>query len=169
MHLHRGGSTTATQPPSHSRKWEAGRSGRELSAAGHYWAARSEQMCRRPRIAPLLRLASNSPESFYGLLARETLGVDRRLPPDIHNGISRIANLPNVRRAEELKHRPALARRGIDRAPGPNRPGPGSSRVDRAGPQARPSVRAILARSQWTVWRRCRYGRSLSCPALDAA
>ncbi|GAA4740267.1 lytic transglycosylase domain-containing protein [Sphingomonas daechungensis] len=78
---------------------------RELSAAGYYWAARSEQMCRRPAaVAPLLRLASNSPESFYGLLARETLGVDRRLPPDIHNGISRIANLPNVRRAEELRN-----------------------------------------------------------------
>lgn len=76
---------------------------RELAAAGYYWAARAEQACRRPNsVAPLLKVAANSPESFYGLLARETLGIDKRLPPDIHNGTGRIENLPNVRRAEEL-------------------------------------------------------------------
>ena len=76
---------------------------RELSAGGYYWAARAEQMCRRPgAVAPLLKAAANSPESFYGLLARETLGVDKRLPPDVHNGIGRVQNLPNIRRAEEL-------------------------------------------------------------------
>ena len=76
---------------------------RELGAAGYYWAARAEQACRRPSsVAPLLKAAANSPESFYGLLARETLGIDKRLPPDIHNGTGRIENLPNVRRAEEL-------------------------------------------------------------------
>ena len=76
---------------------------RELGAAGYYWAARAEQACRRPSsVAPLLKAAANSPESFYGLLARETLGIDKRLPPDIHNGTDRIENLPNVRRAEEL-------------------------------------------------------------------
>ena len=76
---------------------------RELAAGGYYWAARAEQMCRRPQaVAPLLKAAANSPESFYGLLARETLGVDKRLPPDVHNGIGRVQNLPNVRRAEEL-------------------------------------------------------------------
>jgi soluble lytic murein transglycosylase len=78
---------------------------RELSAAGYYWAARAEQMCRRPTaVAPLLKLAANSPESFYGLLARETLGIDKRLPPDIHNGTRAIENLPNVKRAEELRN-----------------------------------------------------------------
>lgn len=76
---------------------------RELAAAGYYWTARAEQACRRPRsVAPLLKAAANSPESFYGLLARETLGIDKSLPPDIHNGAARIENLPNVRRAEEL-------------------------------------------------------------------
>ena len=76
---------------------------RELAAAGYYWAARAEQMCRRPRsVAPLLKAAANSPESFYGLLARETLGIDKRLPPDVHNGIGRVRDLPNVRRVEEL-------------------------------------------------------------------
>jgi soluble lytic murein transglycosylase-like protein len=78
---------------------------RELSAAGYYWAARAEQMCRRPgAVAPLLKLASNSPESFYGLLARQTLGIDKRLPPDVHNGTRGIENLPNVRRAEALRN-----------------------------------------------------------------
>lgn len=78
---------------------------RELSAAGYYWAARAEQMCRRPgAVAPLMKLAANSPESFYGLLARETLGIDKRLPPDIHNGTRAIENLPNVKRAEELRN-----------------------------------------------------------------
>jgi len=76
---------------------------RELSAAGYYWAARAEQSCRRPRsVAPLLKLASRSPESFYGLLARETLGTHTRLPPDPPTGLARIQALPNVRRAEEL-------------------------------------------------------------------
>jgi soluble lytic murein transglycosylase-like protein len=76
---------------------------RELGAAGYYWAARAEQACRRPSsVARLLKAAANSPESFYGLLARETLGIDKRLPPDIHNGTGRIESLPNVRRAEEL-------------------------------------------------------------------
>jgi soluble lytic murein transglycosylase-like protein len=76
---------------------------RELSAAGYYWAARAEQACRRPRsVAPLLKQAAYSQESFYGLLARETLGLDKRLPRDEHNGLRRIQALPNVQRAEEL-------------------------------------------------------------------
>ena len=76
---------------------------RELSAAGYYWAARAEQACRRPNaVAPLLKAAANSPESFYGLLARETLGVDKRLAISARSGIGQIQNVPNVQRAEEL-------------------------------------------------------------------
>lgn len=76
---------------------------REMNAAGYYWTARSEQACRRPRsVAPLLRQAAKSPESFYGLLARETLGAEKRLPPDGHGGLQAVRALPNVRRAEEL-------------------------------------------------------------------
>jgi soluble lytic murein transglycosylase len=75
---------------------------RELSAGGYYWAARAEQACRRPRsVAPLLKAAARSPESFYGLLARETLGMDKSLPSAAYGGSSRIAALPNVKRAEE--------------------------------------------------------------------
>ena len=76
---------------------------RELSAGGYYWAARSEQACRRPRaVAPLLKAAARSNESFYGLIARETLGLDTRLPPDPHNQSAAVESLPNVRRALEL-------------------------------------------------------------------
>jgi soluble lytic murein transglycosylase-like protein len=80
---------------------------RELRAGGYYWAARSEQACRRPRsVAPLLKAAANTaegPESFYGLLARESLGIDTKLPPDPNIGRDPpVANLPNVRRAIEL-------------------------------------------------------------------
>ena len=76
---------------------------RELSAAGFYWAARAEQACRRPRsVAPLLKQAASSPESFYGLLARESLGMARTLPADSHEDLARIESIPNVKRAEEL-------------------------------------------------------------------
>ena len=80
---------------------------RELRAGGLYWASRAEQMCRRPRsVEPLLRAAANtaeSSESFYGLLARETLGMSTRLPADPHNTADpSIDQLPNVRRATEL-------------------------------------------------------------------
>ena len=80
---------------------------RELRAGAYYWAARSEQACRRPRsVAPLLKAAANSAassESFYGLVARESLGMETKLPADPH--IARdpqIEHLPNVRRAIEL-------------------------------------------------------------------
>lgn len=75
----------------------------ELQAAAYYWAARSEQACRRPQsVAPLLKAAARSPESFYGLLARETLGMDKQLPPDLPSRRSAVESLPNVRRALEL-------------------------------------------------------------------
>ena len=76
---------------------------RELSAAGFYWAARAEQACRSPSlVTPLLKQAASSPESFYGLLARETLGMNKRLPPDSHGGLGPVEGLPNVQRAEAL-------------------------------------------------------------------
>jgi soluble lytic murein transglycosylase-like protein len=77
---------------------------RELRAGALYWAARSEQACRRPRsVAPLLKAAASSAESFYGLLARETLGMETKLPADPHaTRDPAIAHLPNVQRAREL-------------------------------------------------------------------
>ncbi|MEO5612474.1 MAG: lytic transglycosylase domain-containing protein [Sphingomicrobium sp.] len=76
---------------------------RELNAGAYYWAARSEQSCRRPQsVAPLLKAAARSNESFYGLLARETLGMDTRMPSDPHSADPSVEYLPNIRRAIEL-------------------------------------------------------------------
>jgi soluble lytic murein transglycosylase len=77
---------------------------RELRAGGFYWAARSEQAAGRPRsVEPLLRNAAASQESFYGLLARETLGMDTKLPGDPWISFDPpIGHIPNVKRATEL-------------------------------------------------------------------
>jgi soluble lytic murein transglycosylase-like protein len=76
---------------------------RELAAGGYYWAARAEQACRRPQaVQGLLKAAATSAESFYGLLARETLGTSTSLPPAPRVSTAAVDNLPNVRRAEEL-------------------------------------------------------------------
>jgi soluble lytic murein transglycosylase-like protein len=76
---------------------------RELAAGGYYWAARAEQACRRPQaVQGLLKAAATSAESFYGLLARETLGTSTSLPPSPRVSTAAVDTLPNVRRAEEL-------------------------------------------------------------------
>lgn len=86
---------------------------RELRAGGYYWAARAEQAAGRPRsVEPLMRAAASSPESFYGLIALETLGMRTKLPRDPLNVFDPpIAQLPNVKRAMELAKigEPALA------------------------------------------------------------
>ena len=56
--------------------------------------------CGRPHaVAPLLKAAARSPESFYGLVARETLGMDKSIQPLVARPNSRVESLPNVRRA----------------------------------------------------------------------
>ena len=77
----------------------------EFYAAAYYWTARAAQASRRPQeIDPLLRAAARSQESFYGLLAREALGMDKRLPKSAApRDLDRIEALPNVRRAAELR------------------------------------------------------------------
>jgi soluble lytic murein transglycosylase len=89
---------------------------RELRAAGYYWAARAEQAAGRPlSVEPLLKAAAatpEAPESFYGLLARETLGLSTVLPGDpLTRYDPPVAQLPNVQRATELARigEPALA------------------------------------------------------------
>lgn len=76
----------------------------EFYAAAHYWSARAAQASRRPQeVDPLLRAAARSQESFYGLLAREALGMDKRLPKSAPpRDLSRVEQLPNIRRATEL-------------------------------------------------------------------
>ena len=79
---------------------------RELRSGAYYWAARSEQAVGRPRsVTPLMRYAATSPESFYGLLALESLGLNTRLPPEPYAGFDPpIDHLPNVQRANALVH-----------------------------------------------------------------
>lgn len=75
----------------------------ELRAGALYWAARAEQACRRPQaVTGLLEAAAQSPESFYGLLARETLGSETRLSNAPTVSTASVDSLPNVRRATQL-------------------------------------------------------------------
>lgn len=76
----------------------------ELAACAAYWAARAAQAARRPRdVQPLLLAAARSNESFYGLLARESLGMDTTLPPARkYDPDSPAARSANVRRATAL-------------------------------------------------------------------
>jgi soluble lytic murein transglycosylase-like protein len=89
---------------------------RELRAGGYYWAARSEQAAGRPAsVEGLLKAAATTaeaPESFYGLIARETLGMSTKLGSDPFTAYDRpVEHHPNVQRAIELVKigEPALA------------------------------------------------------------
>jgi soluble lytic murein transglycosylase-like protein len=89
---------------------------RELRAGGYYWAARAEQAVGRPAsVERLLRAAVSAPEStesFYGLIARETLGMATQLTGDPFAGSDPpVDQLPNIQRAVELARigEPALA------------------------------------------------------------
>jgi soluble lytic murein transglycosylase-like protein len=86
----------------HFRAVAISRAESELVAAGAYWAARSEMACRRPQLVEgLMKQAARSPESFYGLVARQTLGMDRKLGP-LAASTARVEALPNVVRALRL-------------------------------------------------------------------
>jgi soluble lytic murein transglycosylase-like protein len=76
----------------------------ELIACAAYWGARAAQAGRRPRdVQPLLLIAARSNESFYGLLARESLGMGTTLPAPRPLDDSRpVTRAPNVRRATAL-------------------------------------------------------------------
>ncbi|MEO8142386.1 MAG: lytic transglycosylase domain-containing protein, partial [Sphingomicrobium sp.] len=91
-----------TNAAAHFRAVAISRAESELIAAGAYWAARSEMACRRPQLVEgLMKQAARSPESFYGLVARQTLGLDRKVAPGARAPAS-LSAVPNVRRAVEL-------------------------------------------------------------------
>ena len=72
-------------------------------AAGWYWAARAEMSCRRPQaVNGLLRNAARLGETFYGMLARRTLGMDVKVAPLPAVSSARVEQLPNIRRMLEL-------------------------------------------------------------------
>ena len=84
----------------------------ELAAAAAYWSARAAQAARRPRdVQPLLLRAARSTETFYGMLARETLGMATTLPAPRKLDPSRpVTRSANVRRATALI---AIGERGL--------------------------------------------------------
>lgn len=73
----------------------------ELRAAGLYWASRADLACGRPdRIESRLKSAAQFDETFYGLLARQTLGI--RTP------VTRAADARNAADWQVLGRRPNL-------------------------------------------------------------
>ncbi len=79
---------------------------RDLRAAGQFWAARSEMACGRPQtVQARMRRAAAERESFYGMLAAQYLGMERREESAMPAGsrIEReIITLPNIRVAMAL-------------------------------------------------------------------
>jgi soluble lytic murein transglycosylase-like protein len=79
----------------------------ELRAAGLYWASRAAMKCGQPeQVQPLLVSASQYGETFYGMLARQALGI---IDPPMPQASERIAQdwsvlgrRPNVRVAAAL-------------------------------------------------------------------
>lgn len=78
----------------------------ELRSAGLFWGSRAEMACGRPdRVAAKLRAASQYGETFYGLLARSSLGIEeKRLEGDrlVSKDWSALERRPNIRVAAAL-------------------------------------------------------------------
>lgn len=77
----------------------------DMRAAGLYWASRANMMCGRPDlIEGELTSAAQYKESFYGLLARQALGLAPPPPPASNGGDEwqQLSRLPNVRVAAAL-------------------------------------------------------------------
>ena len=78
----------------------------ELRAAGLYWAARADMKCGRPQLVEArLKNAAQLDETFYGLLARQQLGIKEKTPvPDelMLADWDKLQNRPNVRVAAAL-------------------------------------------------------------------
>ncbi len=79
----------------------------DMRAAGLYWGARAEMRCAHPeRIDTKLRSAAQYDETFYGLLARQTLGIklpaDRVVEKRVIADWQALQRRPNVRVAAAL-------------------------------------------------------------------
>jgi soluble lytic murein transglycosylase-like protein len=78
----------------------------DILAAGHYWAARSFMAGAQPdKVQSRLRAAAHYGETFYGILAAQTLGL-KQLPPHEQDGLSRnwtrLSAVPAIRAAKAL-------------------------------------------------------------------
>jgi len=79
----------------------------EMRAAGLYWAARADLICRRPNlIEARLKSAAQYDESFYGLLARQALAMsnddDRPIDARTTADWQALGRRPNIRVAAAL-------------------------------------------------------------------
>jgi soluble lytic murein transglycosylase-like protein len=77
----------------------------DLRAAGLYWASRANMVCGRPDlIQSELNSAAQYKETFYGLLARQALGLAPPPPPANSGGgeWQQLSRLPNVQVAAAL-------------------------------------------------------------------
>lgn len=77
----------------------------ELRSAGLYWATRADIACGRPDLVqPRLQSAAQYGETYYGLLARQALGmVDRKSAPErVTADWQALERRPNVRVAAAL-------------------------------------------------------------------
>lgn len=79
----------------------------EFRAAGLFWAARADMACGRPeRIEARLKNAAQYDETFYGLLARETLGIkaaaERPAESHVLADWQQLSRRPNIRVAAAL-------------------------------------------------------------------
>ncbi|MDX3908500.1 MAG: lytic transglycosylase domain-containing protein [Sphingobium sp.] len=77
----------------------------DMRAAGAYWAARSYMNCGEPaKVAGLLKVAAKAQETFYGMLARESLGLNATIPVAMTARVpgdvpSILKDVPNVKAA----------------------------------------------------------------------
>lgn len=76
-------------------------SDQEIVAAAHFWAARADMAAGHPeRVEGRMKAASRNPETFYGLLALERLGLKPR--PIDQSALTGVEKRPNVRAALAL-------------------------------------------------------------------
>ncbi|MET0370276.1 MAG: lytic transglycosylase domain-containing protein [Sphingobium sp.] len=79
----------------------------DMRAAGAYWAARAYMVCGQPaKVETLLKSAARAEETFYGMLARETLGMAAGGAPTASRfgavDWQQLKDSPNVRAAVAL-------------------------------------------------------------------
>ena len=77
----------------------------DLRSAGLYWASRADTACGRPdRVEARLKNAAQYGETFYGQLARQSLGMRRALPEarTVTSDWAALEKRPNIRVAAAL-------------------------------------------------------------------
>ena len=77
----------------------------DLRAAGLYWATRADMVCGRPdKVEARLKTAAQYTETFYGLLARQALGLKAQKPSTakVTSDWAALEKRPNVRVAAAL-------------------------------------------------------------------